>query len=80
MYVSSFLLLWIVNALLILSYSAISITSTVPEALVEGTLISGGRAVSAGILTEEGNLLYPLGSVPLIWKRVNLILNTFYSP
>lgn len=53
---------------------------SVPKTVVEGTLISGERADNGGILTEEGNLLYPLGSVTLIWKRVNLILNTFYSP
>lgn len=53
---------------------------SVPKTVVEGTLISGERADNGGILTERGNLLYPLGSVTLIWKRVNLILNTFYSP
>lgn len=77
---SPFLFLWIANALLILPDSSISITSTVPKTVVEGTLISGERADNGGILTEGGNLLYPLGSVTLIWKRVTLILNTFYSP
>lgn len=77
---SPFLFLWIANALLILPDSSISITSTVPKTVVEGTLISGERADNGGILTERGNFLYPLGSVTLIWKRVNLILNTFYSP
>lgn len=77
---SPFLFLWIANALLILPDSSISITSTVPKTVVEGTLISRERADNGGILTERGNLLYPLGSVTLIWKRVNLILNTFYSP
>lgn len=77
---SPFLFLWIANALLILPDSSISITSTVPKTVVEGTLISGERADNGGILTEGENLLYPLGSVTLIWKRVTLILNTFYSP
>lgn len=53
---------------------------SVPKTVVEGTLISRERADNGGILTEGGNLLYPLGSVTLIWKRVTLILNTFYSP
>lgn len=79
-YLSSFPSLWIVNTLPILLYSSISITSTVPEILVEGISIREKGAVNVGILDERRNLIYSQRSVTMRGNRVNLILNTFYSP
>lgn len=81
MYVSSFPLLWILKALLILFYSSVSITSTVPEASVGGTSIKSGEgAVRVGIIDEGENVICPNRSVTMRKNRVDLILNIFYSP
>lgn len=81
MYVSSFPLLWILKALLILFYSSVSITSTVPEASVGGNSIKSGEgAVRVGIIDEGENVICPKRSVTMRKNRVDLILNIFYSP
>lgn len=80
MYVSSFPLLWILKALLILFYSSVSINSTVPEASVGGTSIKSGEgAVRESIIDEGENVICLKRSVTMRKNRVDLILNIFYS-